>query len=159
MIVGITGHRPDKLGGWRTPNKVQTQVRAALTDVLAELRPALLVSGMALGVDQWAAEACIALGIPFRAAVPFQGQESMWPPLAQERYRSLLKQAVDVIVVCEGEYKPWKLQRRNEWVVDHIDLLVAVWDGSRGGTGNCVGYAASIERPVRRVAWQDYVIN
>jgi uncharacterized phage-like protein YoqJ len=33
------------------------------------------------------------------------------------------------------------MQRRNEWMVDRADKLVALWDGSWGGTFNCIEYA------------------
>ncbi|WP_206759019.1 hypothetical protein [Anabaena azotica] len=33
--------------------------------------------------------------------------------------------------------------KRNEWMVDQCHRLVALHDGSTGGTGNCVNYAKS----------------
>lgn len=111
------------------------------------------ISGMALGVDQWAAETCVALGIPFTAAIPFEGQESKWPWRAQRHYRELLEMAEERVVVCPGDYRPFKLQKRNEWMVDNCTLLIAVWDGSPGGTANCVRYATSIERPIKKLEW------
>ncbi|PAD70641.1 hypothetical protein CHH83_02225 [Bacillus sp. 7586-K] len=33
------------------------------------------------------------------------------------------------------------MQKRNEWMVDNSDYVIAVWDGTKGGTGNCVKYA------------------
>ena len=48
-------------------------------------------------------------------------------------------------IVSPGEYAAFKMQVRNEWMVDQLnpatDLLLAAWDGSPGGTGNCVKYA------------------
>lgn len=29
------------------------------------------------------------------------------------------------------------MQKRNEYMVDLADKVVAVWDGSKGGTDNC----------------------
>jgi hypothetical protein len=44
------------------------------------------------------------------------------------------------------------------YVVDHCDVLIAVWDGkpsaSRGGTAEIVRYALQQDRPVLRV-WGD----
>jgi uncharacterized phage-like protein YoqJ len=39
-------------------------------------------------------------------------------------------------------------QRRNERMVDLADLVVAFFDGSAGGTANCVRYAKSVNRPI-----------
>ncbi|MBD2505254.1 hypothetical protein H6G83_32420 [Anabaena azotica FACHB-119] len=42
-----------------------------------------------------------------------------------------------------NQYHPGKLMKRNEWMVDQCHRLVALHDGSTGGTGNCVNYAKS----------------
>ena len=43
--------------------------------------------------------------------------------------------------IYEQSYRPWLMQKRNEYMVDRCDKLTALWDGSSGGTGNCVKYA------------------
>jgi len=109
---------------------------------------------MALGWDQALAQAAVDMKIPFDAAVPFVGQESRWPAESAKRYRSLLSQARNVTVVCDGGYAAWKLQRRNIWMVDHCDAVLALWNGSDGGTANCVRYADG-KRPVINV-WNEW---
>jgi uncharacterized phage-like protein YoqJ len=147
VIVAATGHRPDKIGGyeWEAPQRVW--VRQQIKQALIELRPTKGISGMALGVDQDFAYVCTTLGILFTAALPFVGQESRWPAHSQKFYDWLLERADDVVVVSPGDYAPWKMQRRNEWMVNHCDILLAVWDGSDGGTGNCVKYAERLLGP------------
>ncbi len=108
---------------------------------------------MALGTDQWAAEEAVALGIPFVAALPCDGMEHPWPLPSQERFRALLAKARQIVVVSPGPYKPWKLQRRNEWVVDNCGLLLSVHDGSSGGTYNCLRYAGAVGREIRPLDW------
>lgn len=106
---------------------------------------------MALGVDQWTAQACIDLGIPFIAACPFDGQEKLWPDEHKKNYRALLKQASEVVYVSDSKfYKHEFMQIRNEWIVDHSDIMVAVWDKriQRGGTFKCVNYAYKIKKQV-----------
>jgi uncharacterized phage-like protein YoqJ len=76
------------------------------------------------------------------AAVPFEGQEKKWPKSSQDLYNEILAYPKCVKkIVCEGGYEVWKMQKRNEWMVDNADYLVAVWDNSEGGTANCVRYA------------------
>jgi O-acetyl-ADP-ribose deacetylase (regulator of RNase III) len=41
-------------------------------------------------------------------------------------------------------------QRRNERMVDLSDMVVAFWDGSSGGTGNCVRYAQKVGKKMVR---------
>lgn len=155
MIVAFTGHRPDKLGGWDPLHPVVGRVRKALRDELARDWPVHAISGMAQGVDQWAAETCVELGIPFVAALPCDGMETPWSFFAQERFRTLLGKAKEIHVVSPGPYKPWKMQRRNEWMVDRCGRLLAVYDGSMGGTYNCLEYAAEVKRDVRYLKWSD----
>lgn len=159
MIVAFTGHRPDKLGGYG-PSPTQDRVRQAIRNTLTgppplpqsiERRVTAAISGMALGVDQWAAEICVELGIPFTAAVPFVGQERRWPEDSQRRYQLLLQKAYNIVVVSPGGYHPWKMQARNEWMVKNSDVLLAVWDGSGGGTANCVRYAQEVGRAIWRI--------
>lgn len=151
--LAITGHRPDKLGGYRIPNCQFDQVTELLHKTFLELKPRTVISGMALGVDQWAAEVALDLGIHVVAAIPFEGQESNWPEESQRKYRALLRHVGAVKVVSPGGYAAWKMQYRNEWMVDHAEYVVAVWDRSPGGTANCMKYV--IERGVpHRNLWE-----
>lgn len=151
-IVAFTGHRPDKLGGYK-PCLWQTRIRSRLIAEIQKLDPAAAITGMALGIDQWAAEECFFLGIPFVAAVPFEGQELRWPPESQRHYRDIIARAFKVHLV--SKVRPVgpreaadMLQARNRWMADACDHLLAVWDGSEGGTGNCVKYAQRIGKPI-----------
>ena len=56
-------------------------------------------------------------------------------------YNDILSKPDIVKLVSDEEYKPWLMQKRNEYMVDLSDKVAAVWDGSKGGTGNCVRYA------------------
>lgn len=146
VIASFTGHRPDKLGGYTLPNPTYIHISQQIKKALLELKVTKAISGMALGVDQYAANVCVQLGIPFVAAVPFIGQEKMWPAQSQKLYNSLLKKASEVVIVSEGGYSPAKMQVRNEWMVDNSDQVIAVWDGTPGGTANCVAYAKKIKK-------------
>lgn len=145
MIVAFSGHRPDKLPdketGYMLPNPTYNYICQQTEKWLLELKPNKCISGMALGYDSYAANICIKLDIPFIAAIPFEGQEKMWPDKSKKTYYKLLEKASEKIVVCEGGYSAHKMQVRNEWMVNHCDLLLACWDGSKGGTSNCVDYA------------------
>ena len=151
MIVAFTGHRPDKLGGYILPNPTYSYVCQEIEKALLEIKPEKVISGMALGVDQWAANIAHKLGIPFIAAIPFAGQERMWPAASKSIYNKLIKLASEVVIVCDGGYSPAKMQIRNEWMVDRCDQLIAVWDGTKGGTGNCVEYAGKVSRQIYRI--------
>lgn len=138
MIVAATGHRPDKLGGY--DEKTRRALGALATEWLHYNRPDKVISGMALGWDQAVAAACVVLGIPFIAAVPFPNQHVRWPPEAQARYRRLLDKASATTIISDA-YGQKTMQLRNQWMVDRADKMLALWNGSWGGTFNCLEYA------------------
>src|SRR6266849_933968 len=98
-VAAFTGHRPDKLPnketGYKLPNPTYIHICQQLEKVLKELKPEKAISGMALGVDMYAANVCIKLGIPFVAAIPFIGQEKAWPQSSQKTYHLLLGKAAE----------------------------------------------------------------
>jgi len=148
MIISFTGHRPEKIGGYKTPNPIYNYVYEQLTNKLLELKPSKCITGMALGVDTIAAELCLSLNIPFVAAIPFIGQESAWNKDQQQIYNDLLFEANETFVVSEGGYASWKMQKRNQWMVDNSNIVLAVYDGSLGGTANCINYAKKLNKEV-----------
>lgn len=153
MILAATGHRPPKLGGYYTPNPVYDEVRSAICRYLTQLAPEHVICGMALGFDQWVAEVCIELHIPFVAAVPFRGFENRWPERSKELFYNLCDMAEQVHVVTDtDQYTAGILQRRNRWMVDRATHLLALWNESDGGTANCVRYAMQRGKPIIRVA-------
>jgi uncharacterized phage-like protein YoqJ len=151
MIIAFTGHRPDKLGGYKLPNPTYIKVCREIDWLLTELQPEKVITGMALGIDQWAASVAYKLGIPFIAAIPFEGQEKAWPEKSQQTYRLLRRLATEEVIVSPGEYTAAKMRTRNQWMVDNCDSLIAVWDGSSGGTGNCIQYAKSVNKKIYQI--------
>ncbi len=152
MILGITGHRPPKLGGYNlNGNPIYKKVCREMEKIFVDLNPEKIISGMALGLDQWAAFIAIKTNIPFVAAVPFEGQEIKWPPASQELYHKLLNKASAIVFTSSGHFSAGKMQIRNQWIVDYSDKLLAVWDGSPGGTNNCINYAKSVKKEIIRI--------
>lgn len=148
MKVTVTGHRPPEIGGYIVPNPTYDFIMDATKRIFLTLKPEKIIVGGALGMDIWAAQCAYDLGIPYDLYVPFLGQESIWPEKSQEEYRLMRSRAADVIVVCGGNYAAWKMQKRNEAMVNQLnnpeDRLVSCWNGNReGGTFNCVKYALS----------------
>jgi len=43
------------------------------------------------------------------------------------------------------------MNERNIWMVDNCDFLISVWDGTSGGTKNCVDYAISKKKDIIRI--------
>lgn len=150
MIICATGHRPHKLGGeYNLKGPYSKFIYESMRNFIKENRPKKIISGMALGVDQLWAIAGIRLKHKVTAAIPFKGQELAWPTKSQTLYRTILRNDfVTREIISAGKYSARKMQVRNEWMVNQSDLVFAVWDGSNGGTKNCVDFARSINKEV-----------
>jgi len=140
LILGTTGHRPNKL-----PNNTPRLIRFA--SAMIELHaPAKVLTGMALGWDSIVAEACRRLRVPFDAYVPGLGQDRLWSAEDSLQYHFLLSKAARVVRVTDGPCDDAAYEARNRRLVDDCTRLSAFWDGSLGGTANCVRYAVSVRR-------------
>ncbi|MBV9125632.1 MAG: hypothetical protein JO112_19965 [Planctomycetes bacterium] len=124
---------------------------SATSWALDELRPEHVISGMATGFDQILAYRAAQMGIPWTAALPFPGAGMHVGK--EDEYWKLLETASKIEVLYESYEGPWVYQARNEWMVDRCGLLLAAWDGTPGGTRNCLAYARRINREVRYLQW------
>lgn len=152
MIVAITGHRPDKLGreyGLKGPYSFY--IKKELQKYISQYNVKTLISGMALGVDSIAALLAIENKINLIAAIPCEGQEKVWPESSQKIYNDILKYDKCTKIVLSPKYTIKCMQERNIYMVDNSDLVIAVWDGTKGGTKNCIDYALSIKKPIEYI--------
>jgi len=144
----FSGHRPDKLpSGYRELPEAIAPVKAALSAAIDEAITDgynTFLCGMAQGVDLWAAEEILRrrkseTSLRLIAALPCPEQDARWPYPQRERYRRLLAQipAEARHVTCDS-YTPYCMNGRNLWMVEHASRLIAVFDGSTGGTANTV---------------------
>lgn len=146
LVMAVTGHRPDKLGNeYSYDGPYSAYIGGEMDRILLEYKPIQIISGMALGVDTLWAVSGLYLNIPLLAAIPFKGQEGNWFDGSKDIFNAILNHKFCTEkFICEPGYAAWKMQKRNEWMVDHCDILVAVWDGVEdGGTWNCIKYARS----------------
>lgn len=154
----FTGHRPHKLP-WRYDEEDPrcTELRAVLARQIGRLAAEEGVTdfytGMALGVDTWAALAVLDLrerdpAVRLHCLLPCEGQESTWPEAAQARYRHILDQA-DSVAYVRRRYDKTCMLERDRQLVDHAAFLLAVYNGEkRGGTAATVRYARRAGREV-----------
>lgn len=138
----FTGHRPEKL----------TISEARLTALLeAEIKKAIdrkfttFITGMAKGTDLIAAEIVLRLQeedprLSLIAALPYPSFGRRWSGGWSERFQRVLSAADQVECVCPRS--SWaSYQLRNEWMVSHSTLVIAVFNGGSGGTKNTLDFA------------------
>lgn len=162
MKIAITGHRPDKLDNdydLTSPltKKIKDVIMAYLGNYFVKEEDVKLITGMALGIDTLFAQIAIENQIPFIAALPCAGQQSRWPEKSKKRYNEILQNKLcEIHYVSNGGYTNFCMQKRNEWMVDNCDLLIAVCDGSAGGTSNCIKYAKKVTRDIIEINPDDF---
>jgi len=156
----FTGHRPNATGmfGYDTKDprnkKLLAELRAKIVEAIEKYGITCFITGMALGVDTWAARIVLSLKkqyphIKLIAALPCKAQWKRWK--ADDRYiwRQIIDRCDLVHLVSDTEYTPWCMQVRNVWMVDHSCRTIAVYTGAEsGGTFNCVDYLKGKNKPL-----------
>jgi uncharacterized phage-like protein YoqJ len=79
-------------------------------------------------------------------AIPFPGFGDRGPSQWSDSYRGIITQA-DLVKNLSPAFSYASFQRRNKWMVDHSGRVIAVYNGSSGGTRNTVEYAQQINVP------------
>lgn len=154
----FTGHRPNGFSfGYNEyspdcislKHKINNEIRK-----LYENGTKCFITGCAMGVDMWAAEEVMELkkefgDIKLLAAVPFEGTEEKWSEAYKERYRNIISNCDRVKYICDGYTKSCYLVR-DRFMVDHADVVLAVYNRKRrrSGTGYTVNYAIKMGKPV-----------
>lgn len=145
----ITGHRPIRLPWGYDETKANCILfKKDLKKVFEgaiNFGLSTFLTGMAEGFDMIATEILIDLRKPYKhikivAVVPCKRQEERWGFSQQQRYRKILSQCDDVIVLSQN-YTPTCMNERNLFMVENSSVCIACWDGKPSGTGNTVRFA------------------
>ena len=100
---------------------------------------------MALDTDMFAAEIVLELKRKFRditltAVLPCRTQAARWNKESTAIYENILNKC-DKVIVLQEEYSPNCMHKRNLYMVEHSDCVIAVWSGTEGGTSNTIRIA------------------
>ena len=140
--VGITGHRPPGIGGYKQPNHTTKFVRNALYQVLLDMKNnpqsvnLRMVNGMAQGVDTIAAEVALSLHIPVDMKIVNDPgyQSCRWPSKIQKDWMSLIDKLVKdggTVQEVKGDYFT-----RDRVIVNASNIAIVVMNSycNKGGT-------------------------
>lgn len=138
----FSGHRPSKL---KIPEKkltalLEAEIKRAIANSFTTY-----ITGMAKGVDLIAAEIVLRLRegddrLKLICALPHPGFGQHWGGGWTERFYRVLAQADLSRTICPG-FSNASYQARNEWMVRHSGLVIAVFNGEPGGTKNTLDFA------------------
>lgn len=145
-----TGHRPK---GFPFQYGIDTKKHNAYLQALKEKTELAIteygitrfISGMAIGVDLDFAETVLKLKnkypITFECAIPCPNQTLKWKDTDKIRYEYILNNA-DIINIISKQYTSECMLKRNRYMVDKSELVIAVFNGiEKGGTWYTINYA------------------
>lgn len=146
----FTGHRPEKLG--ISEQQLRPLLEAAICQAIQD-GFITFITGMAKGVDLIAAEIVLEKRsrnpqIRLIAALPYPDFGRHWGGGWTERFQKVLAQ-VDLVHCTSKIFSYAAYQYRNQWMVDHAALVIAVFNGEAGGTRNTLAYAEEKDVPCR----------
>lgn len=155
MVASFTGHRPNKLKGYNPKDNKELlwKIHAAIVDLIENKCADTFINGLALGVDIWSAKIVLKLKekyphIKLISAIPCRNHSCKWREEDRNLWQEVCDKSDEVVLVTDEDYKPYLMQIRNEWMVNKSDIVIAIWDGSKGGTGNCVNFAQKIKKEI-----------
>lgn len=153
----FTGHRPSRFSwGYNEADKDCIALKEILTSEiirLIDMGVTQFLSGMAEGVDCWAATIVLALreknfALKLHCILPCKTQADSWSPASKGLYHSILEQA-DSIVYVSRDYHKKCMMERNRFLVNHSDILLAICrEIPRSGTKATIYYARKMNKEV-----------
>ena len=145
----FTGYRPSKMPwGYDETDARCVEFRFRLREALEYLIGkgyTDFMSGGALGFDQMAARIVLSLRekypwVRLVMVTPFDGQADKWSREQRGRWLEIIE-ASDRVIRISHEYDKGVFFRRNHYLVENANLLLAAYDGQPGGTAGTVAYA------------------
>ena len=138
----FTGHR--ELGEDFSARKLKKEIKKRMEEDVE-----IFFNGMASGFDLLAAEYVLALKKKFEnvkliACIPCPEQDKYFSKEDKIRYSKILKKADEVNVLSESYYRGC-MQKRNRFMVDRADLLIAYCNKEEGGTAYTVKYFKKVK--------------
>lgn len=145
----FTGHRPPKLSfGFDESAEACVALKKRMLQESVRLYEQGIRTyyiGMAQGVDLWAGEIVAGMkrmleGVRMVAVIPYADQARSWNQEMQSRYAAVMESADEVIQISQ-QFTKACLHQRNRYMVEHASHMIAVYNGSSGGTKSTLAYA------------------
>ena len=164
-VCCFTGHRPEKI--LASPEEVKASLKAEIEKAIHD-GYTTFISGGARGVDLWSAGFVLEEKkqhpeLKLVMAIPFPEFERNWDNQKTQSqndrrgsvvwnivYKNIIEQADEVVYISE-QYSKECFQKRNMWMVDRSDLVIAVYNGHASGTRNTIEYAKRRNVPINMI--------
>lgn len=146
------GYKENMTGGKRLKKRLRDQFMALYHQGVHRF-----YVGGCLGVDQWAGEILLRLkeqsdfpDIELVVVSPFPNHDKNWDEKSRGRLRFLISHSAEHVIIGTDDRRE-SFIARNRYMLDHADLLLAVYDNDRtvrNGVGQVVMSAEKIGMPV-----------
>lgn len=153
----FTGHRPQSFAFQFDEQhadcvRLKALLRQEIESLITIHKVKHYITGMALGVDQWAAEAVLELKekypeVTLEMALPCETQAVNWTKQQRKRYFSIAERS-DIETMLQRAYTTNCMNKRNRYMVSNSQIVLAVWNGKFGGTGHTVNFAKRLGREI-----------
>lgn len=168
----ITGHRPTRFKfkyneNYSSCKRLKKRLRDQFTLLYEQGVRRFLVGG-AMGVDMWSGEILLELkkqpeysDIELIIVLPHPGHDARWDERSKKRMAFLRQHCAECITIG-ADTGPESYYKRNRYLVDHADCLVAVYDNDRNirsGTGQTVRYAEEQRKSITLIHPDTGVVN
>lgn len=150
LSCSITGHRSIPA---RYIRRVLKRISQEIDDAIKD-GYTVFYSGFAEGADLLFAKAVLEKqseypSIRLIAVIPHEGRRRTLE--RNPETRMLLDACYDVVVINDN-YAPWVYAKRNQYLVDNAQRIIAVYDGREsGGTYSTIKMAIKAKREIRMV--------
>ncbi len=143
-VCCFTGHRPETLYIDNDESEVYGLILKAVEDAILDQYTVFMCGGCR-GGDFLFGESVAELRntypeIRLVCVLPFRGQAELWSGEDRNRYADLLD-AADEVVCLNDKYTKSCMHERNRYMVDRSSLLIAAYNGTKGGTDYTLSYA------------------
>ena len=142
-ICCCTGHRPKSFPypygkDGQKHKEYLKQLKQKILLAVKEYGVTRFISGMAIGADMDFAEH---YPIALECAIPCSSQTLKWDEKDKLRYESIIKRADEINIISE-RYTAGCMFKRNRYMVDKSEIVIAVFNGvEKGGTWYTINYA------------------
>lgn len=147
----VTGHRDIPAGQiGHIKKSLEQEVDRAISDGFT-----CFISGFADGVDLLFAEIVAEkitknLALKLIAAIPYQ--KRLDTLRKAERTKALIDLCAEIYIAAD-DYRPSVYAKRNRYMVEHSDRVIAVYDGrEKGGTVGTIRLAHTMKKELREIA-------
>ena len=164
ITCSFTGYRPSKLAFLSDKDSNEYQnLYVTLKNVIIDLihkGVAYFQTGMALGIDMMCSQIILELKNEFDihlfCVIPCIDQCSGWKNEDIELYNKIIESASGVTYISNDSYSKGCMMKRNRYLVDNSEYILAVFDGKKGGTMSTIEYAKKKKKSIIIINPKDY---